>query len=313
MSTTQVGTNSAQNSRSNARRKRFATLGVFFKNGKATFGIVLIALFALVAIFAPLLTHVDPQAIVGQPNQAPSGQFWFGTTNEGQDIWSQWVWGTRTSLYVGIVAGAISTVIAAFIGILAGYKGGWIDYLLNQLIQIFLVIPGFPLIIVISTYVHNVGPNVFILVIGLTSWSYGARMKRAQALTFAQRDFVLAAKLSGMGDLRIVMTQIFPNMLSFIFNTFIFACVGSILAEAGLEVLGIGSQSVESWGGILNGALQNGALLSGAWWWFIPPGLSIALVGLGFTFINFALDEVANPRLRKPPKIKKRRTAEVSA
>ncbi|GMA62990.1 ABC transporter permease [Alicyclobacillus fastidiosus] len=313
MRTTQIAPDSASVAELRLKSKKFTTLAIFFKNSKAAFGIVLIALFALVAIFAPLLAHFDPQAIVGQANQPPTGRFWFGTTNEGQDLWSQWVWGTRTSLYVGIVAGAISTFIAAVIGIFAGYKGGTVDYLLNQLIQIFLVIPGFPLIVVISTYVHNVGPNVFILVIGLTSWSYGARMKRAQALTFAKRDFVLAAKLAGMSDFRIVMTQIFPNMLSFIFNTFIFACVGSILAEAGLEVLGIGSQSVESWGGILNAALQNGALLSGAWWWFVPPGLSIALVGLGFTFMNFALDEVANPRLRKLPKVKKRPSVEVSA
>lgn len=313
MNTIEVKAESRSRSQRGPKRKGIASLRVFFQNPKAVVGIVLIALFILVGILAPVLAHENPQNVVGQPNLGPSEQYWFGTTNLGQDIWSQWVWGTRTSLYVGLVAGAISTFIAAVIGIFAGYKGGWVDYVLNQLIQIFLVIPGFPLIVVIATYVHNVGPNVFILVIGLTSWSYGARMKRAQALTFAGRDFVLAAKLSGMSDFRIVMTQIFPNMLSFIFNTFIFASVGSILAEAGLEVLGIGSQSIESWGGILNAALQNGALLSGSWWWFVPPGLSIALVGLGFTLMNFALDEVANPRLRKLPKTKSRPYAEVNA
>jgi peptide/nickel transport system permease protein len=296
-----------------SKRRRFPALWVFLQNRKAVVGLIIFALFLLVAILAPWISMYDPHDFVGEPWQPPSHQFLFGTTDQGQDVYSQWVWGTRTSLYVGLCSGLISTVLATFVGILGGYKGGWVDTLLNALTNIMLVIPGLPLILVIATYARSSGPNTIIWVIGLTGWAYGARQKRAQALTFASRDFVLAAKLSGMSDLRIILTEILPNMLSFVFNSFIFATIGGIMAEAFLEFIGLGSQQTPSWGNMLNWAQHGQALLNGGWWWFVPPGLSIALIGLSFTLINFALDEISNPRLRKLPKLKNKRTQGVKA
>lgn len=284
-------------------RKRFPTVRAFLSNGKAVTGLIIFAIFLFVAILAPVLATYDPKAFVGQPWQPPDGQFLFGTTDQGQDVFSQWVWGTRTSLFVGLAAGFIATFIAVLIGVLAGYKGGIVDTILNALTNIMLVIPGFPLILVIASYVPETGPTVITIIIGLTSWAGAARLKRSQAMTYANRDFIVAAKLSGASDLRVIFVEIIPNMLSFVFNNFIFACLGGILAEAGLEFIGIGSPMTPSWGNMLNWADHGQALLNGGWWWIIPPGLSIAFVGLGFILMNFAMDEISNPRLRKPPKM----------
>ncbi|MCL6625094.1 MAG: ABC transporter permease [Alicyclobacillus shizuokensis] len=285
--------------------KRFQTARAFLKNGKAVVGLVIFLFFVLVGILAPVLATHDPKAFVGLPWQPPSGQWWFGTTDQGQDIYSQWVWGTRTSMAVGLASGLISTIIAVIIGVFAGYKGGLVDAILNTITNIVLVIPGFPLTLVIASYVPETGPMAITWVIGLTSWAGAARLKRSQALTFAGRDFIVAAKLAGASDLRIIFVEILPNMLSFVFNNFIFAALGGILAEAGLEFIGIGSPMTPSWGNMLNWADHGQALLNGGWWWIIPPGLSIALIGLAFVLMNFAMDEISNPRLRKPPKLSK--------
>ncbi|MCL6547464.1 MAG: ABC transporter permease, partial [Alicyclobacillus sp.] len=235
-------------------RKRFPTLRMFLRDPKAIAGLTIFGVFLLIALLAPWIATHDPHAYDGRPWEPPGPDHWLGTTDQGQDVYSQWVWGTRTSIFVGLGAGFVSTVIAVLIGMLGGYKGGWVDGVLNWITNIVLVLPGFPLILVIASYVPQSGPFTIMWVLGLTGWAWGARTKRAQALTFANRDFVLAAKLSGASDLWVLCVEILPNMLSYVFNNFIWATLAGIVGEAYLEFIGIGSPMIPSWGNMLNWA-----------------------------------------------------------
>lgn len=150
----------------------------------------------------------------------------------------------------------------------------------------------------ITAYVHQAGPLTIAVVIGLTGWAWGARILRSQTLTLSRRDFVTASRLAGESRWRILMAEILPNMLSLVIANLVFATIGAILAEASLEFLGLGNPSAVTWGTMLFWANSGGALLSGAWWWIVPPGLAIALVGLSLALVNFGVDQLSNPRLR---------------
>lgn len=277
---------------------RFKTFMLFLRNPKARTGLILFSLFILMAVFAPWIAPYDPQATIFAPLEPPTWQHWLGTTGTGQDVLSQFIWGARTSLSVGIGAGVLSTFLAVLIGMLPGYKGGWVDRVFDTITNIFLVIPGLPLIIVITSYIHSAGPLVIIAVIGGTGWAGGARIFRSQALTYVSRDFVVAAKLAGASDLWILFREILPNMLSLIISSLMFGTIGGILAEAGLEFLGLGNVSVISWGTMMYWSDAGGSLLMGAWWWLVPGGLGIAIFGMSLALMNFGIDQVTNPRLR---------------
>lgn len=271
----------------------------FLKDTRAKIGITIFIFFVLIAILAPVLTPYNPNDNNFAPLMPPSAKHWLGTTGNGQDVFSQFVWGARTSLSIGLLAGFISTVLSVLIGMYPGYRGGWLDRIFDTLTNVFLVIPGLPLIIVISSYVHSTGPWVIVFVIGLTGWAGGARVLRSQTLTYRNRDFISAAKLGGASELRILVWEIIPNMLSLIISNFMFGTLGAILAEAGLEFLGLGNVSVVSWGTMLYWSDSGGALLMGAWWWLLPEGLAIALFGMSLALMNFGIDQLTNPRLRK--------------
>ncbi|MCL6452271.1 MAG: ABC transporter permease [Alicyclobacillus sp.] len=282
------------------------TLARVFREPKALIGFIILALFILIAIFAPLLATHDPmQEGALPPLQPPSKQFLFGTTGYGDDVFTQWVYATRTSLSIGFQVAVIATALSVILGVYSGFKGGKVDAVVNWVTQVMLVLPGYPLIIMISSYIPNAGSEAIVWVLGLTSWPGAARMKRAQAMTYRTRDFVLAAKLGGFSDFRNMLAEVFPNMMSLVFNTFISMISWGIFGEAFLRFLGIGSTHTPSWGNMLNQAQNGNALMQGAWWWFIPPGLSITLVILSLTLINYGIDEVSNPRLQKPLKLPK--------
>lgn len=270
---------------------------------KAVIGFIILAFFLFITVFAPWLAHYNPINIITFPWQHPNGQYWFGTTDQGQDIYSQWVWGTRTSMLTGLGVGVICTFISVVIGVYAGYVGGRVDLVLNWCTNAMLVLPAYPLMLVVASYIPNASTVAIVLILGLTSWPAAARMKRAQAMTFRSRDFVLAAKLVGLSDMRIMLTEVLPNMFSLVFNTFIGMMSWGIFGEAFLRFLGVGSTNVPSWGNMLNWAENGAALMNGAWWWFIPPGLSMTLVILALTMINYGVDTVSNPKLAKPPKL----------
>lgn len=278
---------------------KHSRLQEFFRDRRAVVGLVIFGFFALMGLLAPLISPYSPTTTSFPPLLAPSPAHWLGTTGNGQDVLSQLIWGTRTSLAIGLGAGLISTAIAVLIGLMAGYRGGRLDTVLVTVTNIVLVIPGLPLIIVVAAYARSTGPSTIALVIGLTGWAFGARVLRSQALSLAQRDYVIAAKLAGASDWYVLFSEILPNMLSLVVANLMFASLYAILADAGLEFLGLGNVNAVSWGTMLYWADAGQALLNSAWWWFVPPGLTIALVGASFALLNFAIDQYSNPRLRR--------------
>ncbi|MGI8968670.1 MAG: ABC transporter permease, partial [Chloroflexota bacterium] len=223
------------------------------------------------------------------------------TTRVAQDIFSQLLVGTRGSLIVGFGAGFFTTLIAVIVGLTAGYLGGWVDDVLSVVANVFLTLPFIPIMIVVASYAaaFNVkGSLILIAVLTLTGWAWGARVKRSQVLTLRDKDFVMAARVAGERWWRIVFVEIVPNMLSLIAASFLFSTVYAILGEAALEFIGLGDPNSVTRGIILNQAETNSALLTGAWFWFIPPGLCIGVFALGLTLVNYAIDEITNPKLR---------------
>lgn len=267
------------------------------KNRKAVVGVLLLLFFVIVALAAPIIAPTDPQRMVGRPHEAPSAEYPFGTTRQGQDVFAQIVHGTVTTLRVGFATGTIIIIIAIAIGLTAGFVGGVVDEVLSLITNIFLVLPGLPLIIVVAAMLDKPGPDTIILVLSLTSWAYGARVLRSQTLALRNSEFVEAARVSGEPLWRIIVVEILPNMTSLVVSSWIGAVLFAILAEAGLEFIGLGDPNTVTWGTIIFWAQNNQALLTGAWWTFIPPGVAIALVGLSLTLINYGIDEITNPRL----------------
>lgn len=268
------------------------------RSGKVRVGLVIVVLFVLIAVVGPFTARFAPQATSFDLLQGPSLRHWMGTTQTGQDVYSQFVHGAGVSLLVGLVAGVVSQVFSVVVGLLGGYLRGVADDLLYILTAVFLVIPGMPLLIVLTGYLPSRGLLAIAVVIAITSWAGSARVIRAQTMSLRGREFVEAARASGESNGRIMFFEILPNMLPLVASGFLFSVIGGILAEAGLAFLGLGSLTTVSWGSMLYFAQSSQALLSGAWWWYVPPGLAIAVIGAGLALINFGIDEYANPRLR---------------
>jgi peptide/nickel transport system permease protein len=266
------------------------------RDRKAAMGAAVLAIFAFVAVFGPMLVG-DPQALVGIPLQPPSWHHLLGTTGQGQDVLAQLVVGTRVSLAIGFGVGLAVVLIGALVGVTAGFYGGRVDGLLSLLFNVFLVIPGLPLAIVIAAYLPS-GPTTLSLVLVVTGWAWNARVLRAQTLSVRQRDFVAAAIVTGESDLRIITSEILPTMTSLLVAQVIGSTIYAIGAQVGLEFLGLGDVSTITWGTNLYWAQNDSALLTGAWWTFAPTGLCVALVGFGLSMLNSGFDEITNPRLQ---------------
>jgi peptide/nickel transport system permease protein len=270
-----------------------------WSNRKARVGVVILGIFLLTAIFAPLLAPYDGSANGFARSADGSAAHWFGTTAAGEDVLSQLIYGARVSVLVGFVAGLFSTIIAVLIGLSWGYVRGFAGDVINFIVNLFLVVPGLPLMIVIAAYLQNGGIGMIILVVVITGWAWGARVLRSQTQSLRSRDFITAAIFSGEGAFRIVFREILPNMTSLIVGSFFGAATSAILAEAGLEFLGLGDSSTVSWGTMLFWAQNSNALLTGQWVLLFAPGLCIALLATSLTLINFGVDGLSNPRLRE--------------
>ncbi len=270
----------------------------FLRSRKIRFGLAVLGAFALIALVGPLLIHTNPMAFSSDQLQPPSAAHWLGTTQTGQDVFTQVVLGTRATLLVGFATGALATLLSVLVGLMAGYFGGVVDESLSLLTNVFLVMPALPLAIVLAGYVTVRGPISVALVITFTGWAWGARVLRAQTLSMRRREFVEAARTTGERWYRIIFWEILPNEIAIVASSLIFTIIFAILAEIGLEFLGLSDVTLNSWGNMLYWAANSNALLVGAWWWFLPPGLCIALLGAGLAFINFGIDEITNPRLR---------------
>jgi peptide/nickel transport system permease protein len=303
---TEIGTTPVTMVSGGRYRGRGAGLLAFWqllrRNPKALVGFFILLFFALVAIVGPFFAPYDPnQIMAGLPSESPSPHHLLGTTRLGQDIFSELLAGTRASLLLAVTAGLLTTVIATLVGMSAGYLGGWIDDGLSLLANVFLIIPSLPLLIVISTYAvafHLTGPWVMAVAITATGWPWGARALRSQMLSMRNKDFVLAARVAGESWIRVIWAEILPNMLSIVVANFIFSCLAAVVAEAGLEFIGLGDISRATWGTILYWAQSDAALLQHQWWWFVPPGVCIGIFSTGLVLMNYAIDEITNPRLR---------------
>jgi peptide/nickel transport system permease protein len=272
---------------------------VVWSNGKARTGIVILALFVAVAVCAPVIAPFNPKDSTLPPGLQPGGAYVLGTTNLGQDIFSQLVYGAQVSLIVGLLAGVVVTLIALVIGLVAGLLQGVVDEILSFSINLALVVPALPLMVTIAAYSPVHGLSLIIFVIALTGWAWGARMKRAQVLLLRSQDFVTAARFSGDGLWRIVFRELVPNMVSLVVAGFMGAAIGAIGAEAGLSFLGLGDPSTVSWGSMSYWANSNGAMLTGQWAWLLAPGLALSLLITALTLINFGIDALSNPQLRE--------------
>jgi len=278
---------------------------IFTLNPKASVGLWVVLFFLLVAVFGPMFVHTDPNAFSDDALVAPSAAHWIGTTLTGQDVFTQVLVGTRASILWGFATGLMVTALSIVIGLVTGYIGGVVDDILSLLINVFLVLPGLPLAVVLAAYVPVKGPLTVALVVTITSWAYQARVLRAQTLSMRGRDFVEAARASGESSLRIIFFEILPNEVAIVAAGFVSTSIYVILAAAGLEFLGLGDATVVDWGTMFYWAQNNDALLLGAWWWYLAPGLCIAFLGAGLALINFGIDEIANPRLRSEVKLDK--------
>ena len=267
-------------------------------NKKAVVGLTILTIIILVAVFAPLLTEYSPTQRVGRPHQPPSPEHWLGTTRLGHDVFTRLVYGARISLAVGFGAGLLITLIGTALGILAGYKGGVVDEVINFFTNMVLVVPNLPLLLVIAAFIGQANPLVIALILGFTSWAWGVRVTRSETLSLRQRDFVKSAEMLGEPSWRIMAFEIFPNLVSIVGINFIGSVIFAVVTEATLEFLGLGDPNTVSWGIMLYNAQNASALSVGAWWDLLSPCLALALLGLGLALLNFAIDEIANPRLR---------------
>jgi peptide/nickel transport system permease protein len=275
-----------------------AFLRALLRNRKAAFGLAIVLFYVAVALAAPLITSHDPNKRVTRPHQPPSIEHVMGSTRMGRDVYTQLVWGTRTSLIVGFLAGFIVTAIGTLIGVTAGYFGGWIDEVLNFLTNIILVIPQLPLLLVLAAFIGQASPLVIAIIIGVTSWGWGARVTRAQTMSLRRREFVEASRLLGEPAWRMILVEVLPNLLSIIGFNLIGSIIYTIITEATLEFLGLGDPLAVSWGTMLYNAQTASAITVGAWWEVFAPCAAIALIGVGLSLINFGIDEIANPRIR---------------
>ncbi len=284
--------------------------GLVALNGKVMAGSGIVGFFVLVAILGPIVIRQNPLKFTSAILEPPSAAHWLGTNQGGQDVFIQLVVGTRTSIFWAFLTGVLVVIISVTVGLLSGYLGGIVDDIFSLITNVFLVIPGLPLAILAVEYFARTELTIA-LVVAFTNWAWGARVLRAQTLSMRNREFVTAARSGGERTWRLIFFEILPNQLSIVAASFITTTIQVLLAVAGLEFLGFGDSAVVSWGNMLNQAYNDSALLLGAWWWFAPPGLCIALLGSGLALLNFGIDEIADPRLRHEagPKAPKKQKA----
>ena len=277
------------------------------RNRKATAGAVLLLVFCFLGLFPGLIAGDNPNAEIYGRSMGISSGHPLGTTAYGQDIFAQVVWGTRQVLIIAFGAGLASTAIAAIVGVTAAYVGGATDGVLNLITDVLLVIPLFPLLIVIAAYVQNSGTVVLIAVLTLTGWSYTARQLRSQALSVRHRDFLEAAKVRGERALYVVCVEILPTMTSLLVAAFLTNALYAVLFASSLQFIGLGDPNATSWGTMLYWAENNEALQTGQYMWAVAPGVCIAALGTAFALLNYAFDEIGNPALRPVRKIRSKR------
>jgi peptide/nickel transport system permease protein len=271
---------------------------------KAKIGAAILLTFILIAIIGPWLAPYDPSATtVGQALPlAPTAGHVLGTTATGQDVLSQLLAGTRSTVVLGLLTGVIATALSVAIGTSAGFLGGFADEGLSLVANVFLVLPALPLLVVILGYLPHSGELPTAIVLSALGWPWGARVIRAQTLSLRRRDYVAAAREVGEPTWRIIFFEILPNEVGLIAAAFVGTVLYAILTSVALSFIGVADLSSWSYGTMLYWAQSGNAVQLNAWWWYVPPGICVALLGTSLVLLNFGLDELGNPRLRAAAK-----------
>lgn len=280
------------------RPRRRGSAKSLLGNRKAVVGASLLGIFLVLALIPGVIAPYDPSAEVFSPGLPPSAAHLLGTTAYGQDVFSQLVWGARASLIVAMVVGALSTVLSVLVGVSAAYLGGIWDGILSLVIDVLLVVPAFPLIVVIAAYTNGTNLAMLIVVLVVTGWSFGARQLRSQMLSLKRREFLEAAKARGERRVYIVVFEALPTMTSLIVASFLSSALYAVLAAAGLQFVGLGDPNSLSWGTMLYWAQNSEALNTGMQLWALMPGVCVALLGAALALLNYAFDELSNPALQ---------------
>ena len=264
-------------------------------------GLLVLVFFVLVAVCAPLLAPEEGLQVTqatGGVLEPPSSEFWLGTDANGRSVLTLLIWGARISLFVGLMATLISMLIGTLIGLTSGYFGGWVGAVLFRLTEWFLVIPFLPLAIVLATVLGRSLVNI-VIVIGVTSWPGTALLIRSQVLSIKERPYVERSRALGAGHRHLIGRHLLPNVVPIVFANTTLTVAVAILSETTLSFLGLGDPTRVSWGSMLDDAYSVGAITTGSWWYFVPPGVCVVLVVLSFTLVGQALEEVLNPKLRE--------------
>jgi peptide/nickel transport system permease protein len=276
----------------------FARLGrAILTNRKATAGTLILLLIVFVAAFPGLIAPDIPSAASYTPNAGISGDHLLGTTQIGQDVFSQLIWSTRQTLIVTLIVSSIATFLSMIVGVTAAYIGGLTDRVLTIIIDVFLILPVLPLLILLTAYLPP-GVTSLTIVLCITSWAFQARQLRSQGLSLRNRDFLVSARVRGERPLYIILVEIVPTMTSLLAASFLALAVYVVGFAATLQFLGLGNSGQLMWGTMLYNAQQSAALESGNIWWALAPGAAVALLGAGFALLNYAFDEIGNPALR---------------
>lgn len=282
----------------------FKQIRLLFKTPRFVIGFVILALI-LIAIFVyPYFDGSDPTDMLTLSFQKPGVKamtgktLYLGSDNFGRDVLLELVYGTRTSLLVGLIGGLATTVIGLGIGLLAGYKGGIVDNILTSITNMFIVIPSFIILILISVSLNSRSSVTTAIIIGFTGWPWMARAVRAQTSSLRSREHVNIARITGSGTFRILLQDILPYVASYAFMAFVLAVASSILQEASLSMLGLGPLNTISLGTLMNWALMFTAPSIGAWWTFVPCSMVIALLTFSMYMMNSGMDEIFNPKIR---------------
>jgi peptide/nickel transport system permease protein len=282
-----------------APRKRNDFIYYGLRNKKLLFGLSLELLLVLVAIIGPYLAKNPAMYITPYPLKKPGSEFWLGTDLTGYDLYSQLTNGLRESYLVGALGAGCAALIGMALGFIAGWRGGWLDEVLQMVTNIIVMIPSLVLLVVIGSYLSSRSVLFEGVFIGLTTWPWVARAVRAQTFSLRSREYVDLARLSGKRPASIVLREIAPNMASYLFLVVILLFGSSMLIAASYDFLGVGPNNVASLGWTMNQANNNAALNYHLWWWFIPPGAVLCLMVFALLIANVGLDEVFNPKLRE--------------
>ncbi|HKL74653.1 MAG TPA: ABC transporter permease [Halanaerobiales bacterium] len=269
-------------------------------NKKVIFGLTIVVLVFMLAVFGPMISKYEYDEYAGAGYLPPSSQHFFGTTIDGRDVFTRTVYGLRSTLLVGAIAGTIATLVGCVIGFLAGYYGGTIfDELLMMLTNIFVVIPQLALLIVIAAFLEVRGVVIMAVIVSLTAWPWTARAVRSQTLSLKNEEYVSLSRISAISVGRILREDIAANMFSYVFMVFIQQFNSTMLATVQLEFLGLGPTKGISLGLVMQNAVNWNGIQLGMWWWAIIPGLILAILITALYFINTGLDAAFNPRLRE--------------